>query len=238
MYRKYCVFCNYSRVHTNSLNRVYCPRCKRRYSFKRAERIKKIIEYFALEVPANKAAKVLRLNFKTTYRIYQRLRGKIANKSEAEFRKLSSEIEVDDAYFGGKRKGKRGRGAAGKVMVLGMLERNGKVFTTALEKAKATDILKTIKNKAEKGSVFYSDKFKSYKSLVLLGRHITLDHAKEFANGRAHINGLEGFWSFAKERMLKYHGISKSNFHLYLKELEFRYNHRNQNLMELFIKLW
>lgn len=191
-----------------------------------------------MEIPANKASKALYLNYKTVYRIYQRLRGKIAFKSEEEFRKLSGEIEVDDAYFGGRRKGNRGRAASGKTLVLGMLERKGKVFTTLPSNLSVEELLASIRNKAEKGSVFYSDTFRSYKSLFVFGRHLSLNHAKEFTKGKVHINGLEGFWSFAKERMLKYHGISKKHFALYLKELEFRYNHRDQDLLKLFTELW
>ncbi|GAH38173.1 unnamed protein product, partial [marine sediment metagenome] len=55
--------------------------------------------------------------------------------------------------------------------------------------------------------------------------------------GRRHINGLEGFWSFAKERLLKYHGVSQNHFDLYLKEMEFRYNYRNENLYHLLGKI-
>ncbi|MBI4136895.1 IS1595 family transposase [Candidatus Roizmanbacteria bacterium] len=191
-----------------------------------------------MEIPANKASKVLHLNYKTVYKVYQRLRESIATKSQEEFRKLSGEIEVDDAYFGGKRKGNRGRAARGKTLVLGMLERDGRVYTTLPENLGVEQVLEAMKDVAEKGSVFYSDQFRSYKSLFIFGRHLSLDHATNFANGRVHINGLEGFWSFAKERMLKYHGISKKHFYLYLKELEFRYNHRADDLLTIFTNLW
>ena len=98
-------------------------------------------------------------------------------------------------------------------------------------------LINEIINHAEKGSVFYTDKFKSYKSLKFYGKHISIDHGKEFGKGRRHINGLEGFWSFAKEPLLKYHGVSKSYFHLYLKEMEFRYNYRKENIYHKLIKI-
>ena len=60
-----------------------------------------------------------------------------------------------------------------------------------------------------------------------------INHSKTFVKAKNHINGLENFWSFAKERLLKYHGISKNNFHLYLKEMEFRYNYRKENIYHL-----
>lgn len=111
------------------MGRIYCPRCKRRYSLRKTRRVRKIIEYFALEIPTNKVSKVLHINYKTVYRVYQALRIKIAEKTKEEFKKLSGEIEIDDAYFGGRRKGKRGRAASGKTLVLGMLERKGKAYT-------------------------------------------------------------------------------------------------------------
>ena len=94
-----------------------------------------------------------------------------------------------------------------------------------------------IKQHAEKGSVFYTDKFRSYNSLKFYGKHIAIDHGKEFGKGKRHIDGLEGFWSFAKERLLKYHGVSKSYFHLYLKEMEFRYNYRKENIYHKLLKI-
>ena len=89
-----------------------------------------------------------------------------------------------------------------------------------------------IKAKTEKGSVFYTDDFKSYKSLKHYGKHSKIKKTKAYARGRTHINGIEGFWSFAKERFYKYHGIHKDNYYLYLKEMEFRFNHRNSDIFK------
>lgn len=87
-----------------------------------------------------------------------------------------------------------------------------------------------IEAKTEKGSVYYTDCFKSYKSLKQYGKHCRINKEHAWAKGRTHINGIEGFWSFAKERFHKYHGIHKENYHLYLKEMEFRFNNRNSNI--------
>jgi transposase-like protein len=121
--------------------------------------------------------------------------------------------------------------------VFGMLERQGRIFTAIVDNVTAETLMNEIINHAEKGSVFYTDKFKSYKSLKFYGKHISIDHGKEFGKGRRHINGLEGFWSFAKERLLKYHGVSKSYLHLYLKEMEYRYNYRKENIYHKLIKI-
>jgi transposase len=82
--------------------------------------------------------------------------------------------------------------------------------------------------KVKRGSLIYTDKFKSYDGLVMYGfKHERIDKSVKFANGKVYINGIEGFWSYAKERLLKFHGVSKANFIYYLKELEFRYNFRD-----------
>ncbi len=67
-------------------------------------------------------------------------------------------------------------------------------------------------------------------------RHLRVDQEKIFSSRKIYINGLEGFLSYAKERLIKYHGVSFKKFPLYLKEMEFRYNHRNQNVFEILIK--
>jgi transposase len=64
-------------------------------------------------------------------------------------------------------------------------------------------------------------------------RHLRVDHGKRFSSGKVYINGLEGFWSYAKERLAKFHGVSKGKFPLYLKEMEFRYNNRDKNIFNL-----
>ena len=67
-------------------------------------------------------------------------------------------------------------------------------------------------------------------------RHLNVDHSSKFVDGKVHINGLEGFWSWAKERLFKHHGISPQKFPLYLKELEFRYNHREESIFERLVE--
>ena len=150
---------------------------------------------------------------------------------------MKGQIELDETYSGGKRKGKRGRGAFNKAIVFGMLERNGKVYTKVVPNVSAETLMNKIKKKTRKGSVFYTDCFKSYKSLKQYGKHFRINKVYTFARGRNHINGMEGFWSFAKERFHKYHGISMRNYPLYLKEMEFRYNHRNGDVFKKLVNI-
>ena len=146
---------------------------------------------------------------------------------------IRREIELDESYFGGRRKGNRGRGAAGKVPVFGILTREGKVHVEVVPNVQAQTLLNITVKKVRRGSIVYTDKYKAYDSLMFCGyRHLNVDHSSKFVDGKVHINGLEGFWSWAKERLFKHHGISPKHFPLYLKELEFRYNHRFELIFE------
>jgi transposase len=147
---------------------------------------------------------------------------------------LGGEIELDESYFGGHRKGKRGRGAAGKVPVFGILERKGIVRVEAVPNVRAETLLGLTVKTVRRGSIVYTDRYQAYDSLMFCGyRHLAVNHKKRFANGKVYINGLEGFWSWAKERLIKHHGISPAWFPFYLKELEFRYNHRFEDVFDL-----
>jgi transposase len=189
--------------------------------------------------PAYKLSHDLELDYQTVTRVYQRLRETLYHVAELEGKKLSGEIEMDESYFGGRRKGKRGRGSGGKSIVFGLLERDGRVYTRVVENVSAQELLEIIRKKTRKGSVYYTDTFKSYNSLKRLGKHHRINHSKVFAfRGKNHINGIEGFWSFAKHILYNYRGVSKYHFPMYLKEVEYRYNHRKDNLFKLFISIY
>jgi len=196
-----------------------------------------ILYYFYLEISARRAANELNLDYGVIHRKFTNYRKSIANYCNQEAKKLNGEIEIDESYFGGKRKGNRGRGAKNKAIVFGILERKGKIYTNIVENVSAETLMNEIKNKTNKGSVFYTDGWKSYASLEQYGKYNIIDHDKKLVENHNHINGIEGFWSFAKERFHKYHGISKTNYPFYIKEMEFRFNHRNENVFNLLIDI-
>ena len=101
----------------------------------------------------------------------------------------------------------------------------------------AQNLLTMTDKTVRRGSIIYTDKFRSYDALLCCGyRHLRVDHGKRFASGKVYTNGLEGFWSYAEERLAKFHGVSKETFPLYLKEMEFRYNNRDQNIFTLLVQ--
>ena len=97
-----------------------------------------------------------------------------------------------------------------------------------------------IRGKVDLESLINSDSWRGYNGLVDIGYgHKRVDHGKdEFAKkDGTHINGIEGFWGIAKVRMTKFRGMASQTFYLHLKETEFRYNHRNENLTRLILKM-
>lgn len=158
---------------------------------------------------------------------------KIARASIAEMQATLGEFEVDESYFGARRvRGKRGRGAAGKTPVFGLLKRDGKVYVSIVENCSKEALLPIIKGQILEGSVIHSDGWKAYDGLILNGYdHYHVFHSEnEFARGKCHVNGIESFWSFAKRRLAQFNGIASHKFNIHLKECEFRFNYRNDDL--------
>ena len=204
-------------------------------------KFREIIKYFSLDLDAQKIAILINLNRNTINRYLSLIRHRIAEKCEQDAPFLG-EIEVDESYFGAKRiKGKRGRGASNKTVVFGILQRGGKVYTEIVPDCAKATLQEVIRGRVDLESIIHSDGWRGYNGLVDLGykKHYRVYHSKdEFATGRCHINGIESFWSFAKNRLIKFHGIRKDYFYLHLKECEFRFNHRHENLYEILLKMF
>lgn len=231
---KTCIFCDSYGLYKLADKRVKCKHCDKYYSLRKLKRNMLVLYYFYLEISAKKTARELHLDYGTVQSRFTKFRKQIAVYCNQEARKLNGELELDESYFGGKRKGNRGRGANNKAIVFGILERKGKVYTKIVENVSKETLMSEIENKTLKGSVFYTDGWKSYNSLEQYGKHNIIKHDEDkFADNHNHINGIEGFWSYAKERFHKYHGINKSNYPFYLKEMEFRFNHRNESVFNL-----
>ncbi|MBU0760864.1 MAG: IS1595 family transposase [Nanoarchaeota archaeon] len=231
---KKCLFCDNYGLYRLADKRVKCKHCNKYYSIKKLKRDLKILYYFYLEVSAKKTAGEMNLDYGVVHRKFMQFRKSIADYCNTEAKKLNGKLEMDESYFGGKRKGNRGRGANNKAIVFGILERKGRVHTVIVPNVSKETLMKEIENKTLKGSVFYTDGWKSYNSLHQFGKHSVIKHSEdEFAKDDNHINGIEGFWSYAKERFHKYHGIKKNNYPFYLKEMEFRFNNRNESVFNL-----
>jgi transposase len=184
-----------------------------------------LLKYFSAGTPARTAADLLGIHRNSAIRFFHKLREKIAIKQQNRNEQFCGKIELDESYFGGARKGKRGRGAGGKVPVFGILKRGGKVYAQIIENAKSDTLMPIIRMKIAPDSIVYTDNFRAYNALdVSEFKHFRINHETDFADGHNHINGIENFWSQAKRHLRKYNGIPKQNFNLFLKECEWRFN--------------
>ena len=200
----------------------------------------RLIEHFVSGSTARTAALLVGINKPTSAYFYHRLREIIAYELEQESHEVfDGEIEVDESYFGGGRKGKRGRGAAEKIPVFGLLKRGGRVYTKIIPDACSATLMPIIERKVVPDSIVYSDCWSGYNVLDVSDfKHHRINHFQRFAEQGNHINGIENFWSQAKRHMHKFNGVPKAHFGLFLKECEWRFNNSDP-ISQLFqLKQW
>lgn len=202
------------------------------------DKFRYLIKCFSLDFTAENTAKLSSLNRHTINRYFNFFRALIVEDlSHKEI--ISGEIEVDESYFGPTRvRGKRGRGAGKKTIVFGMLNRKGKVYTFIVPNCQRPAIIPIIEDWVAEGSTIYSDGLGTYRCLSPKYKHFVINHGKShFAENENHVNGIEGFWAYAKLRMKKFKGIRKERFFVYLKETEWRFNNRNENRQKIIVNL-
>ena len=185
-----------------------------------------LMKYFVAGSTARTAADLAGVHRNTAIRFFHTLRVKIALKQQERIEQFCGDVELDESYFGGVRKGKRGRGAAGKVVVFGILKRGGKVYTHVIQDTKSDTLMPIIRQKIKPDSVVYTDSYRSYNALdVSEFHHFRINHSTHFAKQKHnHINGIENFWNQAKRHLRKFNGVPKKQFNLFLKECEWRFN--------------
>lgn len=224
--------------------RYRCRRCKARFREQAAwdaSRLpnsvkRKLVEYWVLGVPAYRLRFKKLASPKAIERFYRIIRS-ICARHEGLREPFSGAVECDETAFGGHREGKRGWGAAGKVIVLGILKRNGQVKVFPIQGRKHKPVIDLVAKNTTPGSLYYTDEWQAYISLKLRGDHVVVKKEKGKPKGRDHINGIEGFWSYAKHWLYPYRGVPRKYFHLYLGEVAFRFNNREHDLVPIITKL-
>jgi len=200
-----------------------------------------LVKLFELELTARQAAIQTGVSYPTAHKAFLLLRRAILAEAEPEL--FRQDVEADESYFGARRPKRsrgdprnRGRSTPHKTPVFGILERHGRVHVSVVRDCSAETLRDHTLRWVKRGTLVYTDRWKGYDTLAFCGyRHLRLDHARHFARGKVHINGLEGFWSYAKGKFLKHHGVSPEKFPLYLYEWQYRYNHRDEDLFALFL---
>lgn len=188
-------------------------------------------------VSAKELQRQLGVTYKTAWRMAKEIRkhmGKVDGDDQ-----LSGTVEIDETYIGGKRTGKRGRGAEGKTVVMGMLEKDGDVMTRIVPNIKKKTLQTIIENNIETGSELHTDELLSYRGLNKKGfTHKTVNHGTyEYVNGDCHVNGIEGFWARLKLSIKGTHiHVSSKYLQNYVREFEYRFNSR-KNPQSMFDEL-
>jgi len=205
-------------------------------------KFRQLVKLFALDLTATQATELTGLNRNTVNRFYSAMRQRIYAYSQ-QTSPINGEVEADESYFGSRRvRGKRGRGASGKTIVFGLFKRGGKVYTEIVPDVKSATLQDIVRGRVDIESVIHTDGWRGYDGLVDLGyeKHFRVYHAEnEFSKGDGnHINGIESFWGYAKHRLVKFNGIPKDLFEIYLKETEFRFNNRGNDLYQVLLKMF
>jgi transposase len=204
-------------------------------------KFRQIVRYLAMDFTASDVAQLTGLTRKTVTVIFLRIRQRVAAECERASPYSGCEVEVDESYFGARRvRGKRGRGASGKTIVFGIFKRNGCVYTEVVPDCRKRTLQAVIRGRVALDTVIHSDGWRGYDGLVDVGyaKHFRVDHGhNQFVRGPHHVNGIESFWSFAKRRLQKFNGVSARTFYLHLKECEYRFNNRDNNLARELLKL-
>lgn len=201
-------------------------------------KFKQILKCFSQDFSASQTSLLTNISRNTINGLFAKFRLRILDLTVNE-EGLGGEVEVDESYFGARRvRGKRGRGAKGKVPVIGLLKRHDKVYTQVVRNCTKESLMPILQGKILTNTTVYTDGWKSYDGLVLNGyKHYRIYHSEnEFARGKNHVNGIESFWSYTKRRMNKFNGIHKTKFLLHLKESEFRFNNRGGMMYKVLLK--
>lgn len=202
-------------------------------------KVGKILKHFIVDVEAAKAAELLGMHRHTVEDYYKLFRTLIYANQLGDFRQLFGVIELDESFFGPRRirgkhlKLKRGRGTR-KQPVFGIYERGGRVYTQIIPNCSGATLQAIIEHVVAVNSELNSDGWRGYDGLVDVGydKHYRVNHSKdEFSDFKGHhVNGIEAFWSFTKRRLTMFNGVRKTHFEIFLKECEWRYNRKHDEL--------
>src|ERR1700730_9432492 len=184
-------------------------------------------------VSGKELQRALGVTYKTAWRMGQQIRKLMG--SAAEFEILKGHVELDEAYIGGHRPGKRGRGAEGKTIVMGMAERGGKIAAQVIPDIKKATLRGVVLDNVEPGSIVSTDELMSYGLLTGDGyKHGMVKHSSkewssyDYRHDAVHnTNRVESFWRLFKKSVASTHiHISAKYADRYLGEFAFRSNHR------------
>lgn len=201
-------------------------------------KFREIVKYFSLDIEANKAAVLASLNRNTLNRYYNLIRRRVAQYCESRGchfgfveEGIYSQAGDDACYF-----------LDNGSMVFGVCLKDGWIYTEIIHE---TDLPADRNMLASRGGVecYLRDcpnpRVKVYRALVDFdtGRYVRAYNDGANKVRSVDVKSCDLFWGYAKNRLLKFNGISKSTLYFHIKECEFRYNHRSEDLYKLLLKI-
>lgn len=180
-------------------------------------------------ISAKQLERELGVTYKTAWRMFKMIRSVLDDNGDA-FGSGGGDVEVDETYVGGHRKGTRGRGSENKTPVVGIIERKGRAKAKVVPNSKYLSIIPLVTDTVDPSAAVHTDEYGVYKSLDKLGfDHQTVQHQrKQYVSANVHTNSVEGFWAQVKNAVNGvHHGVSPDYLQHYVNEYAFRYSHRN-----------
>lgn len=246
----HCPRCQHQRLHRLRRQRFRCGRC--RYEFGEftgtylgqlrlpLELVIHLLSLFSRGVPAYRVRWHVPVSRPTVERAFRLFRQAIYDAAMEELRQLqlSGELELDETALGSHRRGKGGWSAVGNAVVFGISQRNGQVVTFPVSRRRRLMLARLIASCPQDDGIDPSDDFHAYVILTLQGKHQQVTHTQEqFVRGPREVSDVEDFWRYAKGWLSQYRGVPRRYFPLYLKEIEWRFNHQHEDLFPLLAQL-
>lgn len=181
------------------------------------------IGLFRIGISARSLARELNVAVRVAWALMHRLRDVVQH--DVLMRKLRGRIEVDETYIGGRHKGKRGRGAAHKTIVVGLKVRGGRVRSLVVPSVATRELHAVIRAHVARGARLYTDELPSYRRLWRLGyRHRRVKHNERFVRGQSHTQAIEGYWGHVKPTLVARHrSVSPRHLPRYLAEADIKH---------------
>jgi len=202
----------------------------------------RLLRLFAAEETAHAMAATLGLAYNTAYKAATVARLAILAASLDGLAILRSPLGPEIGFSGKALRPKSSEEPLGTEPVFGILERDGMVFIDYLPAMGPEDLLHFNRNfslpLSRLGGIVYSDRYQRYETLVVCGSELLSRRLIEVAGRAPAVDPSKtGFWPYARERLVRFHGVTARKFPLYLKELEFRYNHREQDIIPILLEI-
>jgi transposase len=233
--RRFCVRCHSSKIYRLADKRYRCARCGYTFhDFTRrwigelnltARQWLWIVKLFELEIPPSQLAKEVGISYPTALKAIYLIRRAIAQAGNGE--DFSAAEERAGPWRPGEEQGR----------IFGLSEHNGKITISLIPGLDVDTVLREQPRFAKQGPIIFTGPFREYDGVILWRFRLPPGVAKNSPKGKSPLDGMDSFWSFARPRLSKFHRTSDLDLFYFLKELAFRYEHRDEGIFDRLVTL-